>query len=49
MKRGIDGSLDGQIGGGAASGKGRFGWGTIRGTSQNSGRRGLNMMKKKEW
>ena len=36
------GGLDGQRRGGAAQGNAssRFGWGTIRGTSQNGGRRG---------
>ena len=41
----MDGRLDGQGGGGAAPGNSRFGWGTIKGTSQISGRRGLTMKK----
>ena len=34
------GSLDGQRRGGAAQGYRRFGWGPIRGVSQNGGRGG---------
>ena len=42
----MDGRRDGQGGGGAAPGNSRFGWGTIRGTSQITGRRGLKMKKR---